>query len=128
MHVHLRRCEFGLGGRDVGLCGADLRFGLPHVLDAGRGLHDAQLRLGLGLLGAGARQRQVGVGGIQHRDEVTLRHLLPFGNAAFEQPARHLRGHLHLGRLDLARHADTVGGGRWRAGSEPEEERDDKQG
>ena len=96
--------------RDVGLRRGELRFGLADVLDARAGAEQPQLRVGLIALGLRAGERELGVGGVEPRDEVAGLDAIAFGDAELEQAAADLRGDLHVGGLDLPRDADAVGG------------------
>jgi hypothetical protein len=61
-------------------------------------------------LGAGARQRQLGIGGVQPRHELTSGDAVALVRGQLEQASADQRGHLHLCGFDLPRNADTIGG------------------
>ena len=88
--------------------GVDLRLGLADVLGARAGLRAAGAALGRRALGARALDLQLGVARVEARDDVAGVHAVAFGDAQLEQAAADFRRHLHLGRLDVARHAQRV--------------------
>ncbi len=53
---------------------------------------------------------ELGVGRVERREQVALAHAVALGDPELDEAPADLRRHLHVGRLDLARHADAVGG------------------
>jgi hypothetical protein len=96
-------------GAGVGLSGRELGVGLADILDAGAGSQEAELSVGLIALGAGARERQLGVGGIEPRHELAGRDAVALVRREFQQPPANQRRYLHLGGFNLSRNADTIG-------------------
>ncbi len=105
LEIELGRPQLRLRGARLGFRRLDLCLRLPHVFFAGARLQQPQLRIGGLALGACARELQLCIRRIEPGDEVALRDAVPFGDAQLQQAPADLRGHLHLRRFDVARHA-----------------------
>ena len=97
--------EIGLRGGDVGRRGGGLRLGLADVFAARAGLQQPQLRVGLRSLGLRALQREIDVARIEPRDDIALLHAIAFGDRHLDDAPADFRRDLHLGGVDLPRHA-----------------------
>ena len=107
----MRRDELRVGGGCLGAVGVDLRLGLVNVFDARAGTEKPQLRVGLTALGFRAGERQLGVGGIETREERAGGHASTLADAELEDPAAHRRRDVDLSGLDLPGDTGTIG---WR--------------
>ena len=105
LKVRLGGGEVGLRGGDVGRRGGDLRLGLADVFAARAGLQQPQLRVGLRSLGLRALQREIDVARVEPRHHIALLHAIAFGDRHLDDAPADFRRHLHLGRVDLPRHA-----------------------
>ena len=84
--VALRRDELRVGGGCLGAVGVDLRLGLVNVFDARAGTEKPQLRVGLTALGFRTGERQLGVGGVETREE-RQRPRVHLADAELEDPS-----------------------------------------
>ncbi len=89
-----------------------MRVGLPDVFRAGAGEQQPHLRVRLVPLGLCARERQLGVGGVEACDDVAGLDAVALVDAALEKPAAYRRGDLHVGHFDLTGDANAIGGRR----------------
>ena len=103
------RRQLDLGGADVRLGGRRLRLGLADVFDASAGEQQPKLCVGLLALGPGARQRELGVGGVEARDQIAGVDAIAFGDAQLDTRPPTWAATWHVGRLDLAGHAHAIG-------------------
>ena len=118
LKIRLGGGEIGLRGGDVGRRGGDLRLGLADVLAARAGLQQPQLRVRLRSLGLRALQREIDVARVEPRDDIALLHAIAFGDRHLDDAPADFRRHLHLGRVDLPRHARACRGCRFPARTE----------
>ena len=110
LQVLLGGGELGLRGRDVGLCGGDLRFGLPDVLGPGAGEDQSKVGLGLLAVGAGALERQLHIARVEGEDLLAHLHAVTLANREGEDAAAGVGREPGFGGLDVPGDAERVGG------------------
>ena len=109
LQVGGRGFQFRLRGGDVGACGVHLRFGLTHVLGAGGDTHQPELRFGRRLVGAGAGDGQLDVGGVEGEDAGAGRDAIAFLDVEGGDATADLGSEADVGGLDVAGGAQAIG-------------------
>ena len=118
LQIHLGGGELGLGSGDVGGGSGGLSFGLANILAARAGLEQPKLRIGLRSVRLCPPQCQIDVGRIEACHDVALLHAIAFRDRHVDDAPADFRRDLHLGGIDLPRHASRGGGRFFLAGAE----------
>jgi hypothetical protein len=117
IQIGLRALDLHVDGGNVARGGIYLRLGLAHVLAAGAGFEEMELRRRRGTLGSGASDLQLGVPDVERRNHVAGIDAVAFRDAELEHAAADLWGHLHFGGLHVAGRGERVRRRRLRARS-----------
>ena len=108
VEVGLRVADLDVDGGDLARRRVHLRLGLTHVLAAGTGFEQAELRRRRGPLGARPLDLQLGVLGVERRDHVAGLDAVAFVDAKLDDAAADFGRDLHFGGLDVARRRERV--------------------